>query len=324
MSDRSKEIQKMLFDSIDMEKQTKRKRVEDKKIKGEEKKPKKVARLEEKSSGDDLEWLSEYAETEMPQGKDKIRGEKDRYYTGKSMIKIYERTNFSKMYLLQAERTSEVMWHKVFGNSALFYRFLIGPMLHKTIKMNIDKEGRENFPEGVAYIRDLEKFVDGMEKLGYDNIKLRDFGIIEVDLKREFTAKEIKEFRAQLAKRFDLINKMVNPQNSYPELYNAVLGLSCAVPAKVNRMKSAIYRDTLGKAMVESSKDMLLAYLKFANGRLEVAEIRQRITDDNDIFIANLRIAAENNYVDEVAAQKLGELSAKVTMVVGQCLKEKK
>ena len=106
---------------------------------------------------------------EMDEG-DKLNDERYReYYNGKVIALALEDKNNSRLILYPSLSGTKDEWYKMGGNSALFYKYIVGPRLKKKPVIRKDNDLRHRFKHGIVAIHWGDKFMKDVALLGILN-----------------------------------------------------------------------------------------------------------------------------------------------------------
>ena len=139
------------------------------------------------------------------------------------------------------------------------------------------------------------------------SVKRIDYGIIVVEMERTYTAKEIEEMRNLEKIEQDKIKRMVMPEKNYPDLYGLIRQLVRLLPPKIKKM-DAVYRDVIGREMVEILIRLVEIYFQMANGRVSVNSAREEMLKQVDNMTALIVIIDENQLIDLTTRTRIGEI----------------
>lgn len=248
---------------------------------------------------------------------DKLHNERyRRYYDAKIVAMKLEQVNNSKLILFPSVTEGEQEeWYKMGGNSALFYKNVIGPRMgRKNIKIRQDNDMNHRFSGGITSVHWKRKFIENMVKLGYEKFEENELGMLFFDLETKFTKNEIEGFREREKKDKDRINQMIVPKNLYPDLYGLFLQLAKLLPPKIKRMHPA-YREMFQGEFIVNLMAISKNYTKMANGEIAKTSALGGITEAADNLLALLAIIAENGLFGVAECAKIGEIimDAKMT-----------
>ena len=251
---------------------------------------------------------------EMNEG-DKQNDEKYRgYYNGKTIALALEDKNNSRLILYPSLSGEKDEWYKMGGQSALFYKYIIGPRLKKKPIIRKDNDLRHSFKHGVVAVHWGDKFMQDVTGLGL-KVKRIDYGLIIVEMERTYSAKEIDEMRKSEKKEQDKLKKILLPEKNYPDLYGVIRQLAKIIPPKIKRMDK-VYRDTIGNAALEVVIKLVEIYFQMSNGRMAVSLSRKEMLAQVDNMTALLVIIDENQLFDLTTRTRIGEILVDIRMTI--------
>ncbi len=256
---------------------------------------------------------------------DKTNNEKYRkYYDAKIVAMKLEQVNDSKLILFPSlNEGNEQEWYKMGGNSALFYKNVIGPRMgRKDIKIRKDSDMNHRFTGGVTSVHWKQKFIEKMIQLGYERFEENELGILFFDLETKFSPNEIEGFREQEKRNKARVNQMVLPKNAYPELYGLFLQLARLLPPKIKRLHPA-YRDMFQTEFITNLIKISKNYTRMANGEVGKSIALDGIVDASNSLLALLIIIAENGLFGIAECAKIGEILVDLKATAERCLMEK-
>ena len=275
----------------------------------------------EKQTTDDLTTkvlegilLENQAGREMDEG-DKQNDEKYReYYNGKVIALALEDKNNSRIILFPSLSGKKDEWYKMGGQSALFYKYVLGPRLKKKPIIRKDNDLRHRFKHGIVAVHWGDRFMKDVALLGM-RAKRIDYGIIVVEMERTYTAKEIEEMRNLEKSEQDKLIKMVMPEKNYPDLYGLIRQLARLLPPKIKKM-DAVYREVIGSEMLEKLIKLVEIYFQMANGRMPVQEAHGELLRQIDNMTALIVIIDENQLIDLTTRTRIGEILVDIKLTI--------
>ena len=127
--------------------------------------------------------------------------------------------------------------------------------------------------------------------------------------------KEIDEMRNLEKTEQDKIKKMVMPEKNYPDLYGHIRQLVRLLPPKIKKM-DAVYRDVIGREMVEILIRLVEIYFQMANGRVSVNTAREEMLKQVDNMTALIVVVDENQLIDLVTRTRIGEILVDIKQTI--------
>ena len=244
------------------------------------------------------------------QNDEKYRG----YYNGKGIALALEDKNNSRLILYPSLSGVKDEWYKMGGQSALFYKYIVGPRLKKKPIIRKDNDLRHRFKHGIVAVHWGDKFMQDVAELGLE-VKRIDYGIIIVELGRSYCAKEIEEMRKREREEQDKVKRIILPEKNYPDLYGLLRQLMQILTPKIKKMDT-VYREVFGKDMLEILVKMVEVYFRMANGRIAVEHAREEMLGCVDDMTALLAIMDENQLFDLVTRTRIGETLIDIKLAI--------
>ena len=252
--------------------------------------------------------------------RDKISQDKHReYYNGKMIALSLEEKNNSRLILYPSLSGTKDEWYKMGGQSALFYKYIVGPRLKKKPVIRKDNDLRHRFKHGIVSVHWGEKFMKDAATIGLA-VKKIDYGLIIVEMERVYTASEIMEMHKREQEDAEKVKKMIMPARNYPDIYALIRQLSQILPVKVKKMDGA-YREVFGKMMLEILTNLNKIYFRMANGRMRAEVAREEMLGQIDDMTAMLAIMDENQLFDVTTRTRIGETIVDMKMTIKKRLK---
>lgn len=249
--------------------------------------------LYEKSAGSELDEEDKNATPEYRE-----------YYNGKVVALALEEKNNSRLVAFPSVGKNKEEWYKLGGNSALFYKYYVGPRLGRDPKFRSDTDLRHRFKHGIVSVHWGDKFMEALRKIGY-KVKKSDYGLIICDLGRTFTAKEVEEMRSKEKVDQEKIKRMIVPKYNFPDIYGNLNVIARLIPPKVKRM-DATYREVFGREMLTIIVKLYEDYFKVTNGRMAMEGSAQILLSHVDEMTALLAVIDENNLLDLPTRTRFG------------------
>ena len=248
----------------------------------------------------DFQVHAEFDETEKSFSID----EKD-YYDAKCYVIAKEKGNNRYIYLYPSIGSEVDGWYKVGGRSLLFYKCVLAPRLKREARLRDDTDKSYRFTHGIASVRWGNKLMEEAVRLGYEASRVQ-YGIIVIDLKKEFTDSEIKEMNEAIRVEKNRVKTIIKPKNNYPKLMVAMNKLVQVLPSKVKKL-DASYRHILGKELLQPMAELLKIYFRFANGRMEKRDAKIEMLEGVDDLSAMIYLMDEAGMLNLTARTRMGE-----------------
>jgi len=287
---------------------------------------KKVATRKEVAKKSSFEVLLREIQFEKSDEQQKVQNISEmekRYYSAKIIVRELERRNNSQLILFESLGGEPGEWLKMIGNSALFYRFDIGPRIGKKPVARHDNDLREHVKGGVVAVHWIDQFAKLLKENGWERHSCDEkFGIHIFNLNRKYSTAEIKEFRTQASTQLKQLNELSRPKAEYPDVWYNMLRLASFLPPKVKRMKEPTYRMLFGAPLIEQLCYIFEYYIDMANGGLAVSEAKVKILHAIDKILARITIIAEVEMWDVADLAKLGDILTELKTAVKTRVKE--
>lgn len=241
------------------------------------------------------------------------------YYNAKVIALTLEDKNRSRLILFPSVSGMDDEWYKMGGQSALFYKYVVGPRLKKKPIIRKDTDIRHRFKHGIVTVHWGKKFISDVATIGL-KAKRIDYGIIIVEMEREYTANEIMEMHKIERESADKVKKMIMPVNNYPDMYALMRQLVQILLPKIKKMDS-VYREIFGTAMLDALMKLIKTYFRMANGRMNTEVAREEMLGRVDDMTGLLAIMDEGQLLDLVTRTRVGETLVEIKMAVLRRLK---
>ena len=227
------------------------------------------------------------------------------YYEAKCYVLAQEKSNNRYVYLFPSISKEPDGWYKAGDKSLVFYKNLLAPRMGREAKIRDDTDKIHKFGKGIVSVRWGEKFMAEVQELGYGVERVK-YGIIVVDLGKEYDGVEMKEMKEAVKKERSQVKKMVKPKANYPSIMVAMNKLTKVLPSKVKKLDNS-YREIWGKELLEPMTEMMKIYFRFANGRMEKRDARLEILERTDDLAAMIYMMDESGMLTLNARTRLGE-----------------
>lgn len=200
------------------------------------------------------------------------------------------------------------------GQSALFYKYIVGPRLKKKPVIRKDNDLRHKFKYGVVAVHWGDKFMKDIATIGL-SVKRIDYGIIIAEMERSYTTKEIEEMRNLEKTEQDKLKKMIMPEKNYPDLYGLIRQLTRILPPKIKKM-DVTYREVIGNRMLGILIELVEIYFQMANGRMPVNTAQEEMLRQIDNMTALIAIIDENQLMDLIMRTRMGETLVDIRLTI--------
>lgn len=191
-----------------------------------------------------------------------------KYDAQKKEIVSHEDDNYGSLYVLETHDG----WWKMFGHSAIFYAYDIGPQLGKSPRLLADSDFRNKENWGVVTIRSIDLLEQSLKKLKIEKRYHKD-GVAMFTLNKTYTPDELTMLRRTEELKWEAANKLIAPKVVMPELYKDVRELTASMYEMVRKFVPAA-RELVGNEILECVNDLsvefVMAMNEWANMRMEV------------------------------------------------------
>lgn len=268
--------------------------------------------LDGKSNAKEL--LKAEVERMQPGGKDKSTTEGNavrnkisvgEYFKLKEYVFGKEKENLSKVYLFPSTGGNDDDWYKVGGRSLLFYKFFLAERLNRQVTTRVDTDTHLIFKNGVGSVRRGSDIISQAINLGYGAEKLEN-GAIVIDLGREFSRTEIKNFIEREKAERQIVENILKPKLNYPKIAMAIRVLAEYLSQKVEQIKKE-NRETIGRQLIEPAIELVKLYYRMANGHLDKADAKREMLSRADDIAAVIVFMDAGRILEFKARTRLGE-----------------
>ena len=194
------------------------------------------------------------------QAADEGRKKKEIYLKMKKEVLKAEEENFKSLYVFKTPDG----WYKMVKNSAVIYVFDLAKRLKINPKMIVDTDYDAVAPEGVVTFQNLETFE---KRLGTLKIFRRYSSewLIIFDLETKYTPERLAELRHEDEMKTQRANKLILPEEVFPELKVRIQELGRAIHPNVRKM-DPMGRDLVGRELDKIAGEMLEGFVMAMNG----------------------------------------------------------
>ena len=244
---------------------------------------------------------------------------------------VYRKRKLHAQYLEQSNVNKIVVfpsvdppWYKVGWNSALFYAYDIGMIVCKkknwpVIRKDTDLETRS--PEGIVFIKDIDKLVERLKTANIDKYEVTDDGLYIFQLKKEYTKSDIKEFKNTYHRKNSELFDMIARAKPHPELRGLIVQAMKAIFPKTKKLPG-VYANSVGLEMNNSMIKMNRAYFDFANKRTTSKECFIEIVRAANNILADLAIISENDMWNPIEFIEVGGIMVDIKATVARIMKK--
>ncbi len=243
--------------------------------------------------------------------------ERRRYYKQvKKMVKIFEKTNTSKMYVFRDYRAP---WFKAGGNSALFYAFdMAGKGGKRKVNINTDWDGNSTFRDGTVSFHGVETLLETMTKAGVEKPKVIYNGwVLVFDLGKTYDKAELRAMQRTAETRRRAVNELVMTQNLNPAVYHDILQLNKRVMPNLFKL-GANQRAVFAPPAIERLIELHSTYLEMTRGTIGALEAAERMDAIVTWFISMMKILMEARFWEMTVCAPIAEVLADLRNTIKQ------
>ena len=243
------------------------------------------------------------------------------YAEYKHKITEFEKTNHEHLALIRSTHG----FHKMLGNSLLFYAFNIAPKLNLEAKVFSDGDYEDKSQFGIVSVRDIDEFEKSLKKLKIKRVVTKDKtgNLVIFKLPWEYSDKEIEKFVNQNTYDLHKYNHVIVAENTIPALFLNLNELLKVCYENVRRLEP-VAREALGNFIVEIDAEMVRMYVEMTNGRVSendgLKEIRKRLNQVK----SQVKILADLKLWNAKTYARVGEILIKVQEIVDLRLKSQR
>lgn len=252
---------------------------------------------------------------------EKRREKYSNYTKVKAHATLMEESNDDKIIVFPSV---DAPWYKIGGRSALFYAYdvAIRACAKKSLPaVRHDTDNVHRFKDGIVFIKDIDKLVERLAKIGITEHEVLKDGIYIFPLPQAYTKDQIKAFRETKYRKGSELNDMVAAKRVYPEMRGIITGLIRTILPKSKKLPS-LYQECLGAPMVAALSNINSAYFELANGRGELKEHFKNIVTECNKILATLTIISEVEAWSPVDLIHAGALVTDLKMSVMKAIKK--
>lgn len=240
------------------------------------------------------------------------------YYEGKSYAISQEKGNTSKIYLYPAKGKAEDDWYRACGRSMVFYKTLVAPRLGRKAQVMPDPDEEHIIGGGVVAIKQGNRLMEDVIKIGYTAERVQ-FGVIIIDIKKDYTEKEIGQMRSVINDELNQVKNIIKPKETFPKLINAVNELLRVMPSKIRKLHES-YRDIYAKELMEPLAEMVKIYFRMANGRMEKRDAKLELLRRADDVAGTIYMLDEGGLLSITARARMGENVVRIRSAVEELI----
>ena len=250
------------------------------------------------------------------------REERKKYFALKKRLLEYEKSNYTEMVLIRTPdkiKKSKKYWWKIFGHSAVFYKYWIGERLKHKIRLLPDTDYEVRSEEGCVSISDLDNLKQTLKTIHvYPSSETEKVVIFK--LGDRISEQDYVLMLHEDNMRLEMANKLIQPKEHMTELNAKVKDVLSLVHECVRKMDGAS-RESFAGEMERKTVELQIVVLRAARGTIEINDCLERAYDiAEDLYgfvmvLMNLRM---------LEAKKIYGLAEAVVALEKQIKKENK
>ena len=198
----------------------------------------------------------------------------------------FEKTNRSKILVFYSGKG----WHKIGGNSQLFYVHKIAKQIGRKPKVNVDRDFKCKFKGGIVSIKDVDALEEALKKLGI-RVEKRAKGGVIFTLGEVVSDEEIKRLRAVEETKLAQFNSITSPKIILPSVNVRLNEVARVIFAKTKRRDKMM--DEIFYKMRGQITEALTYFLLYSNGRIDAREGLERALKPVYLMLTELKIIQE-------------------------------
>ena len=250
------------------------------------------------------------------------RQERKNYFAIKKRALAYEKDNYTEILVIRTPdkiKKREGYWWKMFGHSAVFYKYWVGERLKHKVRLLPDTDYEARSKEGCVSINDVNRLKQTLRTLKVYPSKETEKAII-FKLGERVTEQDYALMLHEDEMRLEMTNKLIQPKEHMTEL-NAKLKDALQLVHECVRKMDGASRETFGAEMERRTVELQILVLRAARGTIDVDYCLERAYDiAEDLYgfvlvLLNLRM---------LETKRLYVLAEAVVALEKQVKKEKK
>lgn len=238
----------------------------------------------------------------------------------KKQAKEMEKGNQSRLILFPSysRKKDEVEWYKMGNFSALYYVYRMADRMGRSARLMRDTDKFGKMVEGVASIRNIDKFLAQVARLNeFDEHEVTLDGIYIIPLIKPLTDEEVGILRRTEAERREMMHNVLRPKRADAAIYQSILLLDRQVLPRSNKMPKGYY-ETIGQSMALGIKELTQVYFAYAEGRISVEQAKSKLLWIIDGLRASTALLGENSVWTYDVATSVGENVAALKKLVSE------
>lgn len=236
------------------------------------------------------------------------RSRRERVIKIKKIAKEMEKGNKAKIIVFPSysRNSDKLEWYKMGGFSALYYVYRMADRMGRTAKLMRDTDKFAKM-DGIASVRDVEKFLDKAMQLNeFERYEQTLDGFYILYLKKPLTDEEVGVLRRTEEMRHEMMHNVLRPKKADAAVYQAILMLDRQALPRLSKMEKGYYQ-TIGDTMAKEILEMTKTYFRFANGYIDMKEVKEQLLDLIEGILAGIALLGENNVWGYDVATSIGE-----------------
>ena len=243
------------------------------------------------------------------------------YNKRKLHVQLLETQNDNRLVVFPSV---DAPWYKMGWNSALFYAYDVGIRANAKNSqpvMRHDTDHATRSREGIVFIRDINKLIGKLAKIGINKYEVMKDGIYIFDLGKTYSKAEIKSFKNTYHRKNEELFNMAATKKVYPELRGLIVKTISMVFPKCKNLVS-FYQNTIGAEMVNATMEMNAAYFDFVNKRVNSRDAFVTIVGAANKILSDLTILSEIGLWSPIELMEVGGVMIDMKTCVARIIKK--
>lgn len=221
------------------------------------------------------------------------------YLETKRRLLEYEAENYTQIVVM---KTQDDKWWKMFGHSAVFYKYLVAKRMKFRVKLLPDTDYDVVSEQGVVAIDSIEALQDKMKRAKIYPVKTTK-AVVIFDLGERVTEQDYVLMLKEDEMRLAMTNKLILPEERVTELNVKVRDLHKLVHESVRKM-DGVSREVFANEMEQKMVKLQLLVTRAARGTAEMDYCLNKAYDVTEdlygytLIIMNLRLLEPKKIYD--------------------------
>ena len=243
----------------------------------------------------------------------KVQELKIAYLEAKRRTLVYEKSNYTQLVLVKTHEG----WWKMFGHSAVFYKYMVAKRMHISVKLLPDTDYDVVSEEGCISISDFEEFRRKMKLAKIFLVKITN-SVAIFDLGERVSEQDYVLMIREDEVSLEMANKLILPEERMTELNTKTKAAHKSIHEMVRKM-DGVSRENFANDMERSVVRLQILVLRVARGTTDVDDCLSQAYDIAEdlygyaLMTLNLRL---------VEAKKVYEVTETIVALERQIKKE--